>query len=84
MRAKSAYRLIVTRTGSGSRLFGGGDAVAHVEIQSLDDLEVVLYWDVPGRSRRRLEEAIRADLETLTPDEFLARWTTFTLDPQQD
>ncbi|CAB4863511.1 unannotated protein [freshwater metagenome] len=80
MRAKAAYRLIVTRSGRGARLFGAGDQVDHVEIQSLDDLEVVLYWDVPARTRRRLEEAIRADLESLAADDFLARWSTFTLE----
>lgn len=73
MRAKAAYRLIVTRTGRVPGVLA--DRVDHVEVQCLDDLEVVLFWDVPARETTRVEEALRADLEGLSADEFLARWS---------
>lgn len=73
MRAKAAFRLIVTRTGRAPGVLT--DRVDLVEVQSLDDLEVVLFWDVPARETTRVEEALRADLEGLSADEFLARWS---------
>lgn len=73
MRAKAAYRLIVTRTGRVPGVLA--DRVDHVEVQCLDDLEVVLFWDVPARDTARVEAALRADLENLARDEFLARWS---------
>lgn len=74
MRAKAAYRLIVTRTG---RVPGAlaTDRIDQVEVQSLDDLEVVLFWDVPAHLTTRVEAALRADLETLGAEDFLARWS---------
>lgn len=73
MRAKAAYRLIVTRTGRVPGVLAA-DRVDHVEVQSLDDLEVVLFWDVPARETTRVEAALRADLEALEAEDFLARW----------
>lgn len=73
MRAKDAYRLIVTRTGRGPA-FLAADRVDHIELQSVDDLEVALFWDVSARSTSRMEAELRADLERLDASAFLARW----------
>jgi len=50
------------------------DRVDHIEVVGLDDFEVVLFWDVHARDTGRMEAALRADLERLEADEFLARW----------
>ncbi|MCU0258999.1 MAG: hypothetical protein MUC84_02680 [Solirubrobacteraceae bacterium] len=76
MRAKAAYRLIVTRTGRVPGILAA-DRVDQIEVQSLDDLEVVLFWDVPARETTRMEAALREDLERLDAEEFLARWRAF-------
>ncbi|HVP02822.1 MAG TPA: hypothetical protein VMT10_09655 [Solirubrobacteraceae bacterium] len=77
MLARSAYRLIVTRTGHAPARLAAPDRVDHLEIVGLDDMEVVLFWDVPGRATSRLEAEIRADLDTLEAEEFYARWAAF-------
>ena len=73
MSARTAYRVIVTRTGR-SPGFLATDRVDHIEVQSLDDLEVVLFWDVPARTTQRMEAELRADLESLDAEEFIDRW----------
>ncbi len=76
MRAKAAYELTVTRTGRAPGRLAAQGRVDHIEVVSLDDLEVVLFWDVHARDTGRMEAALRADLERLEPGEFLARWAT--------
>ena len=77
MLARSAYQLTVTRTGRSPSFLSAPDRVDHIEIVSLDDGEVVLFWDVAGRETRRIEGALRADLESMTASEFLAHWRAF-------
>ena len=74
MRAKAAYELTVTRTGRAPGRLAAPDRVDHIEVVRLDDLEVVLFWDVHARDTGRMEAALRADLERLEAEEFLARW----------
>lgn len=82
MRAKAAYELNVTRTGLAPGRLASPDRFDHIELVRLDDLEPVLFWDVPARETGRIEAAVRADLERLDADEFLASWAAF--DPQTD
>ena len=74
MRAKAAYELTVTRTGRAPGRLAAPDRVDHIEVVSVDDLEVVLFWDVHARDTGRMEAALRADLERLDAHDFLARW----------
>ena len=46
-----------------------------IEVVDLTDGEVVLFWDVRPKARRRMAEALRHDLGRLTPEAFLVRWT---------
>jgi hypothetical protein len=46
-----------------------------IEVVDLDDGEVVLFWDCLPRERRRMSEALRADLVRLDPGAFLRRWS---------
>ena len=75
MLARSAYRLIVTRTGRSPSFLSAPDRFDHIEIVSVDDGEVVLFWDVAGRDTGRMEAALRADLEQLDAAGFLERWS---------
>lgn len=74
MRAKQAYEVRVSRSGLAPSRLAPADRFDQIEVVSLDDLEVVLFWDVPARATAHMEEALRADLERLEADEFLARW----------
>ena len=77
MDARTAYQLIVTRTGRTPSVLAAPDRVDHIEVVDNDDLEVVLFWDVPARATQRIEAELRADLDTLDADEFYARWAVF-------
>jgi hypothetical protein len=76
MKAKSAYRLIVTRGGRAPALLADADRVDHIEVVDIDDGEVVLFWDLPPQAASRRARALREELAQLDAQEFLARWST--------
>lgn len=74
MSARRAFRLIVTRGGSGPAWLAGPKRVDHVEVVEVDSGEVVLFWDLPALHARRLVRALREDLGQLDAEAFLAAW----------
>ena len=76
MRAKDAYRLIVTRGGRAPALLADPERVDHVEIVEIDTGEAALFWDCPPHAASRLARAIREDLNSMGAEEFRARWST--------
>jgi hypothetical protein len=76
VRAKDAYRLIVTRGGRAPALLADNERVDHVEVVEIDSGEAILFWDRPPHSASKLARAARADLAQLDAEEFLARWST--------
>jgi hypothetical protein len=75
MRANRAYRLIHTRGSRGPAFLAGPDRMDQVEIVSIDDGEIVLFWDVAGAEAGSFVRAIGADLSQLVAEAFIARWT---------
>ena len=59
MRANRAYRLIHTRGSRAPAFLAGPDRMDQVEVVSIDDGEIVLFWDV----------------SQLEADAFLERWS---------
>jgi hypothetical protein len=76
MRAKDAYRLIVTRGGRTPALLADVGRVDHIELVEIDSGEVVLFWDLPPHEASRRARALREELAQLEAAEFLARWST--------
>jgi hypothetical protein len=76
MRAKDAYRLIVTRGGRTPALLADVGRVDHIELVEIDSGEVVLFWDLPPHEASRRARALREELVQLEAAEFLARWST--------
>lgn len=74
MRANRAYHLIHTRGSLRPAVLAGDERHDLVEIVSIDDGEVVLFWELPARPASRLLRALRTDLATLDAGEFLERW----------
>lgn len=60
--ARARFELIVTR--------------GSIEILDHTSAEVVLFWDCTRPQLRRMREAIIADLDRLSADEFLREWAT--------
>lgn len=76
MRAKDAYRLIVTRGGRAPALLADAERVDHIELVGIDDGEVVLFWDLPPHAASRRARELREELGRMDAPEFLARWST--------
>lgn len=76
MRAKDAYRMILTRGGHAPALLADVARVDHIEVVDLDSGEVVLFWDRAPQAASKLARALRADLAQLQDEEFMARWSS--------
>ncbi len=74
MRANRAYELIASREGIEPAFLAGPDRLDRIEVVSIDDGEVVLFWDLPAKDASKLLRALRSDLATLDADEFLEKW----------
>jgi hypothetical protein len=74
MRANRAYRLIVTRESLEPAFLAGPDRLDRIELVSIDDGEVILFWDLPVKEASRLVRELRSDLAQLSADEFMAAW----------
>jgi hypothetical protein len=76
VRAKHAYRLIVTRGGLVPALLADPGRLDHIEVVEIDSGEAVLLWDRPPQAAAKLARELRADLAQLDARDFLARWST--------
>jgi hypothetical protein len=76
MRANRASRLIHTRGSRGPAFLSGPDRMDQVEIVSIDDGEIVLFWDVAGAEAGSFVREVRADLSQLEAEAFLERWSS--------
>jgi hypothetical protein len=75
VKANRAYELIVSRDGLEPAFLADPTRLDRIEIVSIDDGEVVLYWDLPAKKASRLVKALRADLVNLDAAEFIDTWT---------
>jgi hypothetical protein len=74
MRANRAYHLIVSREGLEPAFLADSDRLDRIEVVSIDDGEVVLFWVLPPKDAARLLRALRADLAQLDAGAFIATW----------
>lgn len=74
MKANRAFRVIVSRAGHEPAFLADRHRSDRIELVSIDDGEVVLYWDLPARSAAKLLKALRTDLVGLDAAEFVSRW----------
>jgi hypothetical protein len=74
VKAKAAYRLILTRGGRAPALLADAERVDHIELVEIADGEVVLFWDLPPQEASRRARVLREELAQLDAEEFLARW----------
>lgn len=74
MRANRAYHLIVSRAGHQPAFLADPSRVDRIEIVSVEDGEVVLYWNVPAKRASRLLKELREDLVALDAEAFIDKW----------
>ena len=76
MRARDAYRLILTRGGRAPALLADAARIDSVEIVEIGGGEVVLFWELAPQAASQLARRLRADLAQMDAREFVARWST--------
>ncbi len=76
MKARDAYRLIVTRGGRAPALLADASRVDHIEVVEVESGEAILFWDQDPQGASKLAKALRADLAQLEAEDFMARWAT--------
>ena len=76
MRAKHAYRLILTRGGLAPALLADASRVDHIEVVEIDSGEAVLLFDRAPHEASKLARQLRTDLAQLQAEDFIARWST--------
>lgn len=74
MKANRLYHLIVSREGREPAFLSDPNRTDRIEVVSVDDGEVILYWDVDPKQASRLVKLLRADLASLDADEFFEKW----------
>jgi hypothetical protein len=74
MKANRAFRLIVSREGREPAFMAERGRLDRIEVVSVADEEIVLYWDLPVKQAARLLKQLRRDLVGLDAEAFIARW----------
>jgi hypothetical protein len=74
MKANRLYHLIVSREGREPAFLSDPRRTDRIEVVSVDDGEVILYWEVEPKQASKLLKLLRADLVSLESDEFFDKW----------
>ena len=74
MKANRAYHLIVSRESLEPAFLADAKRLDRIEVVSIDDGEVVLFWVLAPKDAAKLLRALRADLAQLGAQEFIAAW----------
>jgi len=74
MKANRAFHLIASREGVGPAFLAGERRLDRIEVVSIDDGEVVLFWDLSAKDASRLLRDLRADLAAMDAGTFLRKW----------
>jgi len=74
VRANRAFELIVSRGGREPAFLAGPGRLDRVEIVSIDDGEVVLFWELPAKLAAKIVRELRTDLFELDAADFIERW----------
>lgn len=82
MRANRAYGLTVSRGGLEPAFLAARDRLDRIEVVSIDDGEVILYWDLPAKQASRLLKTLRSDLVNMDAAEFIRVWQGLDVDTE--
>ncbi len=74
MKANRVFHLIVSRGGREPSFMADRRRLDRIEVVSVDDGELLLYWELPPKEASALLRRLRGDLAGLEAEEFLALW----------
>ena len=74
MRANRAYELIISRGGREPAFMSDPNRTDRVEVVSIAEGEVILYWNLPAKEAAKLLKMLRGDLISLDAEELFDKW----------
>jgi len=74
VKANRVFHLTVSRGGREPAFLADPRRLDRIEVVSVDDGELLLYWDLPAKEAAKLARRLRADLAGMEAEEFLALW----------
>jgi hypothetical protein len=74
VRANRAYHLIVSRGSLEPAFLADASRLDRIEVVSIDDGEVVLFWELAPKEAAKVLRALRTDLAQLGAEEFIDAW----------
>ncbi len=74
MKANRRFELIVSRGGLEPAFMADRRRLDRIEVVSVDDGEVILFWELPAKQAAKLLKLLRADIVNLDADEFIPTW----------
>ena len=74
MKANRLYHLIVSREGREPAFLSDPNRIDRIEVVSVDDGEVILFWNVNAKQASKLLKLLRTDLASLEAEEFFDKW----------
>ncbi len=74
MKANRVFHLNVSRGGREPAFMADRDRIDRIEVVSIDDGELMLYFEIPAKRAARLVKQLREDLVGLEAEEFIALW----------
>jgi hypothetical protein len=74
MKANRVLHLSVSRGGREPAFMADRGRVDRIEVVSIDDGELMLYFEVPAKEAAKLVKRLREDLVGLEAEEFIALW----------
>jgi hypothetical protein len=74
VRANRAFELLVTRDGVEPAFLAKPQRLDRVEVVSIADGEVVLFWELPAKEAAKLLKQLREELISFEVEEFKRAW----------
>ncbi len=74
MKANRVFHLHVTRGGREPAFLADRERRDRIEVVSIDDGELMLYFEVPAKQAAKLVRQLREDLVGLEAEEFISLW----------
>jgi hypothetical protein len=74
MRANRAFELIVSREGREPAFLADPRRLDRIELVSVDNGEVVLFWELPAKDASKLLRQLREELHSFDVEEFRRAW----------
>lgn len=81
MKANRAFEVIVSREGREPAFLADPQRRDRIEVVSIDEGEVVLFWELPARQATKLIRSLREDLIALDVEVFLDTWADADAEP---